>query len=108
MPGPRANFKMMAKNPNPRGGCLCSPSGKVTDCCGPFAVANGAEMYDPRNGQAVIGAGCILALARKAAPEAFRVAPPVDPSDALKTRVAEVELVLEQVRGVIGAPAEAE
>lgn len=101
MPGPRVNFKIMAKNPNARGGCLCSPSSPVADCVGPYAVATGAEMLDVRRPYAVIGAGCALALAKKIDPDAFKKPKPVaDP--AAEARAAEVERVLDEVRGLVG------
>lgn len=105
MPGPRSNFKTFTRNPNPRGGCLCSPSAKVQDCTGPYAVATHAEMYDPRNGSAVIGAGCLLELARKVAPAEFEPPAPPDPDEravAAEERAAEVERVLAQMRAVLG------
>lgn len=63
MPGPRCHFRVnKAKNPNPAGGCFCSPDSKLVDCKGPYIVGTHAELMNPRQPYVVIGSGCVRAM----------------------------------------------
>lgn len=63
---PRSHFRVLAKNPNTRGGCLCSPS-KLVDCTGPYICFTGPEMMDVRDSVPVLSIGCALVAVRKVA-----------------------------------------
>lgn len=104
MPGPRVNFKVMQKNPNAKGGCLCSPSSPIADCAGPYAVSTQAEMMDPRRPNAVIGRDCLVAIARQVAPDEFEVEPEVTDAEVVVSHepaVAEAEAKLARVRELL-------
>lgn len=62
---PRAHFKILSRSPNTRGGCLCSPNGKLVDCVGPYIVFTSAEMMDVRNPSPVLSAACAIAALDK-------------------------------------------
>lgn len=64
---PRSHFKLVAKNPNSRGGCLCSPSARLTDCIGPYIAFGDAEMMDVRNPIPVLSCACAHVAVGKAA-----------------------------------------
>lgn len=61
----RVAFKMLQRNPNPRGGCACSPHSKVVDCKPPYFVGRNAELMDPRQPHVVICLDCIDGCRRK-------------------------------------------
>lgn len=42
-------------------GCLCDPR-KQVDCKGPYIIAYGNEMDDPRSPHVVVGASCVEAM----------------------------------------------
>jgi hypothetical protein len=70
VPGARAHFQKKPRNPNPGGGCLCSPDGKLGDCVGPYIVGTHGEMLNAKNPYVVVGAGCAVRMAEKVAPPA--------------------------------------
>lgn len=55
----RAVISIRHSNPNPGGGCLCSPHSKIVDCKPPYAVFTASEMMDPRQPNAVACVACI-------------------------------------------------
>lgn len=55
----RAIISIRHSNPNPGGGCLCSPHSKIVDCKPPYAVFTASEMMDPRQPNAVACVTCI-------------------------------------------------
>ena len=77
--------KVYQKNPNPRGGCVCSPHGKRAACTPPYACFTASEMHDPRNPVVVVGFQCLQTAMQKASrspqgkAELARTAPPAPP-----------------------------
>lgn len=67
MPGARKHFSVKPKNPNGRGGCVCSPSQKIIGCDAPFIVFTHAESLDFRNPYTVMCMTCANAAAAKCA-----------------------------------------
>lgn len=65
----RSMFKLLPKNPNPRGGCACSPHAKLQDCKAPFVVWHASTNdYDHRNPHVVTCLACVTRAVQKAAP----------------------------------------
>lgn len=94
---PRSHWTIVAKNPNPRGACLCSPT-KLQDCAGPFIVFGpGVEMSDPRQPHPVLSVACACAATRKAgkrsdAPDCAKPPAAVEPPPAVS--LTEIERAL--------------
>lgn len=93
MPGPRAAFKIMSRNPNPRQACACNPNGKVVDCQGPYSVWTASESMNVRQPHIVIGDACMRRAVARANPDAFKV----------KTVTVEVEREPVDVEAVVAA-----
>lgn len=69
----RSHFRVLPKNPNPTGACLCSTS-KLVDCVGPYICFTHTEML-PREEHPVLCVGCAVACAAKASPPPGPVEP---------------------------------
>ncbi len=82
----RSHFTVVAKNPNTRGACLCSPT-KLQDCAGPYIVFGHTEMMDPRNLHPVLSVACACAATAKAAKraDAPACAKPAEPTAPTRT-----------------------
>lgn len=102
MPGPRAAFKTMQRNPNPNSACVCSPNSRVVDCAGPYTVFTHSESMNARAPHIVVGDRCMRAGVEKAHPGAFKVktVTVVEPAPEV-----DVEAVLAAVRAELTSAA---
>lgn len=101
MPGARAAFKIVRKNPNPGGQCVCSPNSRVTDCQPPYCVWTHSESMNVRAPHIVVGDGCMRRGVEKAHPGAFKVPEPVVVTEYAPL---DVEAVLASVRASLPQP----